>query len=281
MVMRNKSLFCKRGVVSFLLTCLLFACIVTNVHAATHLQSSLLVGPKRYYLALGDSLAFGYQPDWNFARGYASDFFQDLRQHGTQTYVNLGCPGETSSTMIHGGCPYAVLRKYPYLGAQLDAAVNYLHAHSGTVSPVTFDIGANDLITRIDPQNCSIDANAFDAALASFDMNLTQVILPQLHAALLVGGKVTGDLIVNNYYDPFQNTCPQTVPYVQQLNQHIVNDVRGYGVVVDTFSAFGGSTTPNPNLCTYTWMCSAFKDIHATNTGYGVIATALERAMGY
>jgi len=279
--MRNKSLFCKRGTISFLLACLLFVCVVTNVHAATHLQSSLLVGPKRYYLALGDSLAFGYQPDWNFARGYASDFFQDLKQHGTQTYVNLGCPGETSSTMVHGGCPYAVLRKYPYLGAQLDAAVNYLHVHSGAVSPVTLDIGANDLITGIDSQNCSINGNVFDAALASFDMNLTQVILPQLHDALLVGGKMTGDLIVNNYYDPFQNTCPQTVPYVQQLNQHIVKDVRGYGVVVDTFSAFGGSTTPNPNLCTYTWMCSVFKDIHATNTGYGVIATAFERAVGY
>jgi lysophospholipase L1-like esterase len=282
MVMRNKLVLCKRGIVSFLLVCLLFACMVTDVHATKHLQqSSLLAGPKRYYLALGDSLAFGYQPDWNFARGYASEFFQDLKQHGTQTYVNLGCPGETSSTMIYGGCPYAVLRKYPYLGTQLDAAVNYLHAHSGNVSPVTLDIGANDLISGIDPQTCSVDASAFNAALVSFDTNLTQMILPQLHDALLVGGRVTGDLIVNNYYDPFQNVCPETVSYVQQLNQHIIKDVSSYGIVVDTFSAFGGSTTPNPHICTYTWMCSVFKDIHATNTGYSVIAATFEHTTGY
>jgi len=279
--MKNPSLFGKRRMVSVLLACLLFVCMGTNVEAATQQRAVTLVGPKRYYLALGDSLAFGYQPDWNFARGYASDFFQELKQHGTRTYVNLGCPGETSFTMIHGGCSYAVLRKYPYLGAQLDAAVGYLHVHSGAVSPVTLDIGANDLISGIDPQNCSIDANVFNAALASFDANLTQVILPRLHDALMVGDKVTGDLIVNNYYDPFQNICPQTVPYVQQFNQHIIEDVSGYGIVVDIFSAFGGSTTPNQNLCTYTWMCSVFKDIHATNTGYSVMTTALERTVGY
>ena len=47
------------------------------------------------------------------------------------------------------------------------------------------------------------------------------------------------------------------------------------------FTAFGGATTPNPNICTYTWMCSSYNDIHATTAGYGVIASAFDGATGY
>lgn len=277
----SKAGFGGRVMVSLILACLLFLCVESSALAHTRAGAALPVGPKHYYLALGDSLAFGYQPDWNFASGYATDFFQDLKMHGTQVYANLGCPGETSGTMIHSDCPYALLRKYPYVGPQLDAAVNYLAMHRGLVSPVTLDIGANDVISGIDPTTCSIDENKFKAALTLFDTNLTQTILPTLHEALLVDGEVTGDLIVNNYYDPFQNICPQTVPYVQQLNRHLAEDVKGYGVLVDTFSAFGGGSIPNQHICTYTWMCSVFKDIHATNLGYSVIARALEDTVGY
>src|SRR5439155_2234658 len=39
------------------------------------IHSFALVGPKQHYLALGDSLAFGYQPDLNFDDGYVDDFF--------------------------------------------------------------------------------------------------------------------------------------------------------------------------------------------------------------
>ncbi len=279
--MVNESFFYRRSMGSLILACLLFLFIEPPVSAHVHAHSFSPVGPKQYYLALGDSLAFGYQPDWNFSHGYADDFFRELKTHGVQTYVNLACPGETSFTMIHGHCPYPLLRKYPYLGAQLDAAVNYLNVHRGAVSPVTLDIGANNLLPGIDPKNCTVDGDKYNAILALLDTDLTQVILPKLHAALLVNGEVTGDFIINNYYDPFQNTCPQTIPYVQQLNQHLANDVSGYGVIVDTFRAFGGSVTPDPNTCSYTWMCSIFKDIHATNQGYSVIAGMFEGAVGY
>src|SRR5579884_3818955 len=277
----NQSCFYQRAGASLALACLLFLFIEPAAFAHVHGRSSSLIGPKQYYLALGNSLAFGYQPDWDFAHGYANSFFQDLKSRGVQTYVNLACPGETSSTMMRGGCPYPLLRKYPYVGSQLAMAVNYLNAHHGMVSPVTLDIGANDLLPAIDPATCSIDDNKFNAALESFDSNLTQVILPELHAALLGNAGVTGDLIINNYYDPFQNSCPQTVAYIQLLNQHLANDVQGYGIIVDTFTAFGGSVTPNPNICSYTWMCSIFKDIHATNQGYSVMANAFENTVGY
>src|SRR2546425_10145900 len=86
---------------------------------------------------------------------------------------------------------------------------------------------------------------------------------------------------LGNYYDPFQNICPNSVPMVQTINQHLANDVRGFGIIVDVFSAFGGAAVPNPKICTYTWICSPppGPDIHPTDQGYSVIADTLAAAI--
>lgn len=238
------------------------------------------VGPKSFYLAIGDSLAFGYQPDFNWSGGYSSDFFRDLKGHGVTHYDNLACPGETTVTMIKGGCPYPLLRKYVYTGPQLAAILKYVHKYAGQVSPVTLDIGANDVMKDINSSNCTINAS-WEADLALMDTNLTQVILPQLVAALTVDGQVTSDLLLMDYYDPFQNSCSNSISYVQELNQHLATDAAGFATLVDVFSPFGGAVTPDPNTCTFTWICSAFKDIHARDAGYSAMATAFEQAAGY
>ena len=102
-----------------------------------------------YYLALGDSLSQGVQPDAAGASvetrdGYPDQVYAALRpSHPTLKLVKLGCPGETTSTMINGGiCHYQG-------GSQLNAAVAFLHAHRGRVLLVTIDIGAND------PEHCA------------------------------------------------------------------------------------------------------------------------------
>lgn len=278
--MFTTSTFPRRVVAPIVLAAAFVFLLAPAVLAASHGRLTL-VGPKTYYLALGDSLAFGYQPDLNFNSGYADDFASNLRGHGVKTYANMGCPGETSATMINGGCPYSFLRKYPYTGAQLAAAVTFLHNHAGQVSPVTLDIGANDLLPDINTSNCTINTTKFASDLAALDTNLTQTILPELHNALVVNGQLTGDLVLMNYYDPYQNICPNTVAYVQEINQHIANDANGFGLVVNVFGSFGGAKTPNKNICSYTWMCSIFTDIHATDKGYSVIATTFEKGTGY
>jgi lysophospholipase L1-like esterase len=68
---------------------------------ATDNQPFHLVGPKQHYLALGDSLAFGYQPNKDFTHGYVPDLFQTLQNEGTKDVTNYACPGETSSTLIN------------------------------------------------------------------------------------------------------------------------------------------------------------------------------------
>lgn len=278
--MQGKASHFPRIVVPVVLAFALALAFVPSAFAAGRTARLALVGPRTYYMAIGDSLAFGYQPDLNWDDGYSNYFFSNLKSHGVKDYDNLACPGETSTTLINGGCPFPLLRKYPYVGPQLKAAVNYLQKHAGQVSPVTLDIGANDLIPDLNSSKCTISAS-WETDLAKLDRNLTTVILPQLLAALTVNGRVTGDLLLMNYYDPYQNVCPNTVPYIQEINTHLAADARGFATMVDVFTPFGGASTPNPNMCGYTWMCSAFKDIHAKNAGYSVMATAFEQAAGY
>ena len=235
--------------------------------------------PITHYLALGDSLAYGFQPNDDHTHGYVDDLFTALQSQGVTSHVNLGCPGETTSTFISGGkCSYP-------LKSQLAAALADLHqVPTGLASLVTLDIGANDMLghMNINVQNkvCTVDMNLFRTDLQTMDQNLTQTILPQLHAALIDNsGQSTGNLVLLNYYDPFQNTCPNTLLPIQTLNEHLAHDMQGFGTLVDIFGAFGGSTTPNTNLCSYTWMCSApplGPDMHPTTKGYQVIENAID-----
>ena len=66
-----------------------------------------------YYLALGDSLSVGVQPDaagksLPTGRGYASQLYAVLHAGDPGLrLVKLGCSGETTRTMIDGGtCSY-------------------------------------------------------------------------------------------------------------------------------------------------------------------------------
>jgi len=265
-----------------------------------HAQTAL-VGPKAYYLALGDSLAFGYQPNLNWDDGYTRSFSRDLAPRAMRSYTDLACPGESTGTMISGGCPYALLHQSLYSGSQLQAAVNYLHQHAGQVSPVTLDIGVNDLIPDLNAAQCAVNSK-WQSDLAQLESNLKNVILPRLVAAMTVNGQITGDLILLNYYDPYQDTCPNTVETIQMLNQGLATSSGGRVTVVDIFNAFAApanalmapsvlpatsaaATTPVPTpastICAYTWMCGLFKDIHPNSAGYAAMARAIERTVHY
>ena len=123
--------------------------------------------PPPSYLALGDSLAFGYSqakfehllPNENpaaYDTGYVDDFAHLLRiGHPTLQAINDGCPGETTESFIKGPCEYqlAFPLHHPYVGgpasSQLSDALAYLHANPNT-NPITLDIGANDALGVIE-----------------------------------------------------------------------------------------------------------------------------------
>jgi lysophospholipase L1-like esterase len=275
----------RRIVVPITLGVLLLFAFTPAAFAASNssAQPNWHVRLKQHYLALGDSLAFGFQPNGDFTHGYVTDLFNKLQEEGVNDVANLGCPGETSTTFINGGCP--VPNPPP---PQLVSALFYLHTHAGKVSPVTLDIGANDVLHDTIPGTCTVNVPGFKADLKKLDTNLTQVILPQLKEALEVNGKVTGNIVMMNYYDPLQNICPNTVKFTQTLNRHLADDVQNFGSIVNVFRSFGGAKTPNPNICSYTWICTPpsspvcvfpCPDIHPMNLGYSVIANTFADAI--
>jgi lysophospholipase L1-like esterase len=95
--------------------------------------------PHPFYLALGDSLARGVQPDSTghsviTDQGYVDDVYADESANVPRLQlVNLGCPGESTTTMINGGiCTYAA-------GSQLAQAVRFLKQHAAQTQLVTID----------------------------------------------------------------------------------------------------------------------------------------------
>ncbi len=237
-----------------------------------------------YYLALGDSLAFGYQPNFNFSDGYANQTFGALKPSGVTDLINYACAGETSTTFIQGNCIARVAKHTEYTGPQLDAAVTFLARHSGAVSPVTLDIGSNDVLPDFDAATCSASATA-GADLARMDTDLTQTILPRLQAASTrPGGPATNSLLLLNYYNPFVKSCPNSVSFAHLLNDHLAADAAQFKVpLVDVYAAFGGDDHMADHICDWTWVCDAQfnHDFHPTTAGYGVIAQAIERVLGY
>jgi lysophospholipase L1-like esterase len=252
--------------------------------------------PPTYYLALGDSLSQGVQPDAAGASvetrdGYPDQVYAALRSsHPTLKLVKLGCPGETTSTMIDGGICH-----YPG-GSQLNAAVAFLHAHRGRVLLVTIDIGAND------PEYCGGQPSLTQlASCAVTGIPAAVTNLTTIMASLKAAGP--GVRIVGmNYYLPalaeWRDGLPgHLVAWTAERLAATYNDLldrvytKSGARVADVFGAFDTAdfteqgTTPRnvALLCQWTWECAApprGPNQHANQAGYQVIARAFLQASG-
>jgi lysophospholipase L1-like esterase len=122
----------------------LCAAVLAGCASAGPATTPVVAPAGSYYLSLGDSLAQGVQADpfghvGDTDHGYADQFYGMIHPgRRNLRLVKLGCPGETTGSMIRGGhCPYLA-------GSQLAQAVAFLRDHPGRVSVITLDIGAND-----------------------------------------------------------------------------------------------------------------------------------------
>lgn len=255
------------------------------------LRNPTAVFTPHYYMALGDSLSFGFQPNLDFTSGFADDIFADLQKSNVTELANLACAGESTTTMISGNCPGHLIHHDAYTGAQLDAAIAFLKKHPGRVNPITIELGSNDVIPDLNEATCTPTASS-DADLATMDANLTQTIFPRLLEAL--GPSLTSrpfDVLLLNYYNPFAISCPNSAPFTHTLNDHLAADAAKFRIpVVDVYKAFGGDDGMADHICgnaaknipAYTWKCdSQFHDIHPTTAGYRAIADAVEQVLGY
>lgn len=256
--------------------------------------------PERfdYYLALGDSLARGVQPNalgqsLPTHEGYADDLAAQLRRANRHLdFVDLGCPGETTTTMLAGGCPFP----HSY-ASQLSAAVSFLKAHRNARVLVTLNIGSNNVDGCV--RASGIDLACIQAGLRTMAADLPNILGPLKAAA---GRRV--EFAAMNYYDPFlaswltgpagQQQAVESVQLLGQLNTILGSAYRAYGIpVADVASRFDSTKfTPlvplTPTLqvplnvarvCQWTWMCAAAPqgpNIHANKAGYEEIADAFE-----
>lgn len=244
------------------------------------------VTPAKYYLALGDSLAQGVQPsltgNTETNQGYVEDLFAVFRTRiPGLALAKLGCPAETTSTMIHGGiCTYAE-------GSQLAAAISFVQTHPITL--ITIDIGGNDI------DNCiaitGIDSTCFSHALSTVGGNL-----PQILAGLRSAAGPNTPIIGMNYYDPLLaawtlGPSGQALAYVSLQGTTVFNGIlqsayQAFSIpVADVAKAFKiDNFTPVPvvNLplnvfltLSWTWMGASAPlgpNIHPNAVGYAVIA---------
>jgi len=236
-----------------------------------------------WYLALGDSLAAGYQPGVGDDRtgGYVGGVLAALQESTPKARLrNLSCSGATTTSMLgEDRCTYEQ-------GSQVDAAVAFLAAHKTKVDLVTIDIGANDVTPCA---RGSVDVACAVGAVGTVERNLT-AILGRLRAAT---GPQT-QIVVLNYYNPFlaawltgpagQQVAALTTQLQAMLNGAVARSAASADAdVADVSTAFrSADTTPVATaygtiptnvatICAWTWMCIR-SDIHANDAGYAVLA---------
>jgi len=255
----------------------------------------------RHYLSLGTSLAVGIQPDASGANrltdeGYADQLHDIVAPEFRKLKLTkLGCPGETTSTMMNGGlCDYEE-------GSQLAQAVEFLSAHKNKVAIVTIDMGVNDVLAAdcIDVPTSKVDVVCLLNAFNTLSNNLVAIM-----ATLRQAAHPDTEFVAMNYYNTFlafwlTGPAGQALAYESALLADILNyDVLGtvYAAfdvpVADVATAYGSAIfSPNTaaglpqnvlNICVYTWMCAPAPvgpNIHANRYGYGVIAATIAAAL--
>jgi lysophospholipase L1-like esterase len=258
------------------------AVVSQNGHAASSPRPVYRL-PQSYYLALGDSITYGFQPDKakagarpsDFDTGYVDLFAARLRKLSPKIQVvNYGCPGESSVTFTRGPCPAlaeGIKLHDPFRGSQLKAALSFLRAHRGQVSPITLTLWGNDLLPL------SQKGKRAPSAIASFASRFKSI-----HQQLRVAAP-TAEIIVTGAWNPEVDRLEQAQPLYRSLGGAIARVAAASRArVANMFAAFnsGSFRAQKARLCALTSFCSK-SDPHPTGAGYRVMADAHMAASGY
>lgn len=208
------------------------------------------------YLALGDSLAWGFRLDDPATEAYPALVGASLSEGAPIETINLAVPGETSGSFVERQLPRAL------------ALLRQARGRGLLVSPVTIDIGGNDLrnVERAAPAER-------EAAVEAARRNLAH-ILAQLRAA--AGPRA--DIAIMTYYNPYGGdpaVAGGDAYWVERLNEAIRAEAALRGVAVaEVYPDFVGGRF-------YTHTFILFGDIHANAQGHRLIAERFLGALGY
>lgn len=240
-------------------------------------------GEGGIYLALGDSVAFGFNPllsrvNPNVFVGYPEIAADRLEMHG----VNASCPGETSGGFISitNGADYLCLpyrQHFPlhvaYTTSQLDYAIAYLRAHH-KVRLITMDIGANDVFKA----GCTTNA-CIGAVLAGIEANLRYIYGQIRNVAHYHHALVTLTYYSLTYDAP-------SAAATQALNAPIIAATLAFGgSVASGFDAFkgralaAGGSSCAAGLLIVTQVSPLVCDVHPTPLGQHLLANAVVNAV--
>ena len=276
----------------------MFAAVGTAAPTLAAAASAPPLAPGARYLALGDSVTFGYQeanvvPPPNYRR--ASSFLGYPEQLGAQLRLNVAnaaCPGETSSSLINPAAPsngcenagghgigYRAL--FPlhvrYRGSQLSYAVSYLRSQRN-VRLVSLMIGANDLFlcAKTTKDGCLSELAALLRRIARNVGTILRSIRDQAH--------YSGQLAIVNYYS-LTYALPAAAAQVASLNRAVDEAARPYHVTIaDGFGQFkraaahSGADSCRAGLLTQLGTPTSC-GVHPSYAGQALLAGALLRAV--
>jgi lysophospholipase L1-like esterase len=261
---------------------------------------SLPVVPGSQYLALGDSVTFGFMeskvvPAPNYSDpasfpGYPEQIAAALRLK----VANAACPGETSSSLINpaaqsNGCEnnpahtssnYRTLHPLHvrYKGSQLAYAVSYLHSHHN-VRLVSLMIGANDFFVCQETTKDFCQSSAEQAPVARTLIKNIHTIL----SAIRNKAHYRGQIVILNYYSldyssPVINRNSLLLNQVQDTGAKPfhVEFADGYGELGAAAAHSGGHTCAAGLL---TQLSTGGCGVHPSYAGQALLAQAVEKAI--
>ena len=261
-----------------------------------------VTGPAAYgtYLALGDSVAFGYVPPQAVPAPNYSDpgsfvgYPEDVARALHIPVSNASCPGETTASFLVPGAPSngcenspgsstGYRTEYPlhvqYSGTQMQYALKYLAVHRHT-RLVTIDIGANDVfLCQETTADACASAAELQAALQEIQANLTTIYTEIRDVA-----HYRGLLVALTYYSLSYSDQTQ-VAGTKALNSAIASITEKFGgKVADGFAAFGGPSAAFGGSPCAAGLLIKLPDgtcnIHPSPAGHLLLAQAIEDVAG-
>lgn len=255
--------------------------------------------PNYTYLALGDSISFGYNPTvpptpaTNFT-GYPEIVAVDLNLPLGE--VNASCPGQTSGSFLTGapdnGCENngdvpgfkaAYGLHAAYTGTQINFALSQFQTNPN-INLVTLSIGGNDLLLlqqacATAPDFTACVGGALPGVLSTYAGNLTQIL-----AAIRGEAGYTGNLVLSEYAAP--NTDPTYIQAVAALNQVMVEVGSNFGArFADGFTAFQLASAPyGGDPCQaglLVRLTATTCDVHPTLAGQSLLAATVIQALNF
>ena len=243
-------------------------------------------------LALGDSIAFGYNPFGDFCKdknfqGYPEALRSEF------SVKSSACPGETSGSFLSNAAPdngcrafrgnYPLHVNYGSNATQMDYALSRVTSSEAEDVPtqITLNVSGNDIFLA--QARCATDPQGPAACFAAGATALITSIATNVATILgtLRGAGYTGPITYMNLYATDYSN-PNTVGFLNALNGAVSTQARNFGAkIANAFGAFqaaAGSQSPCAAGLLIVKPDESGCDVHPSAAGTEVLAQSVRDA---